>query len=175
MNPSIFTIYDTLKIVQSCRHVWVSGVRTRPITIPSGRESRMLVVAFKKGMARPFYPFPMNELTDSVVMADLVFGRSILSLRERLLTAHSPQEMFQLVELFLLNIAGDKLYESTKSNCVKYAVTSMLHQPTLFNFKKLGEQIGYSQKHFIDLFKGRSVCRQNNISRSPVFKKRSKR
>jgi methylphosphotriester-DNA--protein-cysteine methyltransferase len=87
-------------------------------------------------------------------MADLVFGRSILDLRERLLAAHSPQEMFQLVELFLLNIAGDKLYESTKSNCVKYAVTSMLRQPTLFNFKKLGEQIGYSQKHFIDLFKG---------------------
>ena len=145
---------DTLEIVQSCRHAWVSGVRTRPITIPSGRESRKLVVIFKKGMARPFYPFPMNELTDSVVMADLVFGRRILDLRERLISARSPQEMFQLVELFLLNMAGDKLYENTKSNCVKYAVASMLRQPTLFNFKKLGEQIGYSQKHFIDLFKG---------------------
>lgn len=145
---------DTLEVVQSCRHTWVSGVRTRPITIPSGRESRMLVVAFKKGMARPFYPFPLNELTDSVVMADLVFGRRILDLRERLLFAKLPQEMFQLVELFLLNMAGDKLHDRTKSNCVKYVLTGMLRQPTLFNFKKLEEQIGYSQKHFIDLFKG---------------------
>ena len=145
---------DTLEIVQSCRYAWVSGVRTHPITIPSGRESTKLVVTFKKGMARAFYPFPMHELTDSVVMADLVFGRRILDFRERLLFTRSPQEMFQLVELFLLNMAGDKLYEDTKVTSVVYAVTSMFRQPTLLNFKKMGEQIGYSQKHFIELFKG---------------------
>ncbi|HNA55849.1 MAG TPA: AraC family transcriptional regulator [Anaerolineales bacterium] len=145
---------DTLEIVQSCRYAWVSGVRTHPITIPSGRESTKLVVTFKKGMARAFYPFPMHELTDSVVMADLVFGRRILDFRERLLFTRSPQEMFQLVELFLLNMAGDKLYEDTKVTSVVYAVSSMFRQPTLLNFKKMGEQIGYSQKHFIELFKG---------------------
>ncbi|MBE0670499.1 MAG: helix-turn-helix transcriptional regulator [Anaerolineales bacterium] len=144
----------TLEVIQSCRKAWVSGVRTRPITIPSGKDSRMLVVAFKKGAAHPFYPFPMSELTDSVVMADLVFGKSILDLRERLLFTKSISEMFCVVELFLLGRAGDKLHESTAANCIKYAIASIIKRPTLSSFHNLSDQIGYSQKHFIDLFKG---------------------
>ena len=60
-------IYDneTLQEIQICRYAWVSGVRTQPITIPSGRGSRMLIVAFKKGKAFPFYRFPISELTDT--------------------------------------------------------------------------------------------------------------
>ena len=59
-------IYDneTLKEIQSCHNVWVSGVRTEPITIPSGRDHKMLVISFVKGRSFPFYPLPANELTD---------------------------------------------------------------------------------------------------------------
>ena len=80
-------IYDneTLQEVQICRRAWVSGVRTRPITIPSGKGSKMLIVAFKKGKAHPFYPLPMSELLDWVVEADSVLGQGILDLREQLL------------------------------------------------------------------------------------------
>ncbi len=54
------SIYDneTLTEIQSCRYAWVSGVRTQPITIPSGRGSRMLIVAFKKGKALRFTTCP---------------------------------------------------------------------------------------------------------------------
>ncbi len=144
----------TLEVVQACSNAWVSGVRTRPITIPSGKGGRMVIVAFKKGAAHPFYPFPMIELTNSVVMADLVFGKSILDLREKLLFSKSTSEMFYLVELFLLGRAGDKLHESTTSNCIKYAISNIISKPTLSNFHNLSDQIAYSQKHFIDLFKG---------------------
>lgn len=144
----------TLEVVQACSNAWVSGVRTRPITIPSGKGGRMVIVAFKKGAAHPFYPFPMIELTNSVVMADLAFGKSILDLRESLLYAKSIPEMFHLVEVFLLHKAGDKLYENTSINCIKYVITNIIKQPTISNFHNLSDQIGYSQKHFIDLFKG---------------------
>ena len=143
----------TLEVIQSCRHAWVSGVRTRPITIPSGKDSRMMVVAFKKGAAHPFYPFPMSELTDSVVMADLIFGNSIRDLRERLLAARSFGEMFCLMELFLLNRGGDKLHDSSASRCIEHVLNGILKQPTHFKFQNLIDHIGYSQKHFIDLFK----------------------
>ena len=84
-------IYDneTLTELQSFRYAWVSGVRTQPITIPSGRGSRMLIVAFKKGKAHPFCDFPMSELADLVVDADLIFGKKLRDLRERLLI-HPP-------------------------------------------------------------------------------------
>lgn len=148
-------IYDneTLQEIQACRYAWVSGVRTRPITIPSGRGSRMLIVAFKKGKAFPFYPFPISELTDTVAEADLVFGRSFHQLREQLLAAVLPAQMFQLVEDFLLRQAGDALRKDNATDCIEYAVASLIHRPTLPRIRRLSDEIGYSQKHFISLFR----------------------
>lgn len=148
-------IYDneTLAEVQGCRYAWVSGVRTRPITIPSGRGSRMLVVAFKKGKAYPFYPLPMSELTDLVVSADLVFGLDIVDLREQLLVARSIEKMFQLVESFLLHRAGGLLPADLDARCVAYALAHITSKPDQAGIQQLSEQIGYSQKHLIHLFK----------------------
>ena len=71
-------IYDnnSLAEIQACHRVWTSGVRTEPITIPSGTNAAMMVVAFKKGMAAPFFPFPMNEIADSVIDADQTSKRA---------------------------------------------------------------------------------------------------
>jgi AraC-like DNA-binding protein len=151
-TPQYIYDNDTLGEIQICRHAWVSGVRTQPITIPSGRGSRMLIVAFKKGKAFPFYPFPVSELADTVVAADLVFGRNFHDFREGLLAARSIQNMFRLVEAFLLQQAGDALHTDSASKCIEYALSSMIHQPTLRRLHRLSDEIGYSQKHFINLF-----------------------
>jgi AraC-like DNA-binding protein len=143
----------TLQKVQTCRYAWVSGVRTQPITIPSGRDSRMLIVAFKKGKAFPFYPFPISELTDIVVEADQVFGRKFCDLREQLLASRSVKRMFHLVETFLLQQADDALSTDGAAQCIGYAVANMIHKPTLRRLHQLSEEIGYSQKHFIALFR----------------------
>ena len=143
----------SLRVVQSCHRSWVSGVRTQPITIPSGRGSRMLVVAFRKGAAHPFYPFPMNEIMDTVVNADLVFGRGILSLREQLLEAPSVDAMFFLVEHFLLKQAGDRLHRGSISRCVEFSIDFLAGGLYEARLRDLAGQVGYSQKHFIGLFK----------------------
>jgi AraC-like DNA-binding protein len=150
------SIYDneTLQEIQTCRQAWVSGVRTRPITIPSGKGSRMLVIAFKKGKAFPFYPFPLSELTDIVADADQVFGRHFHDLREQLLAAKSIDGMFELVEVFLLQQAGDAICEDIATRCIDFALSSIVHKPTLRRLHQLSDEIGYSQKHFIDLFRG---------------------
>ena len=148
------SIYDneTLQEIQICRRAWVSGVRTRPITIPSGKGSKMLIVAFKKGKAHPFYPLPMSELMDWVVEADAVLGRGIHDLREKLLACPSVEWMFSTVERFLLQRAGDSLAPNPASRCVDFALSNIISQPGI-RFQRVSEQIGYSQKHFISLFK----------------------
>jgi AraC-like DNA-binding protein len=160
-------IYDneTLKEIQACHHVWVSGVRTSSICIPSGKESRMFIISFKKGMAFPFYPMPLNELTDYVVDADLVFGSEIIELREKMLESKHIAQLFSLVENFLLVIGGDRLNINTSAKCIEYAVTTIIQQPNMLNLQQLSEKIGYSQKHFIDLFK-----KQVGISPKPYLK-----
>jgi AraC-like DNA-binding protein len=152
-HPQYIHDNDTLGVIQSCKHAWVSGVRTRPITIPSGTGNRLMVIGFKKGAAHPFYSFPMNELTDSVVMAELIFGNRICELREKLLFARSIPEMFCHVEKFLLQQAGGNIHATSTSKCIQHAIKYIIKQPNRLSFQRLEEHIGYSQKHFIDLFR----------------------
>ena len=96
-------IYDnySLKEIQSCQRVWASGVRTEPISIHSGKDSSgMLIISFKRGMAYPFFPFPMNEISDCVVDADLIWGHNFAYLRERILENKTSELKFQIVEDF---------------------------------------------------------------------------
>ncbi|MGD9630955.1 MAG: helix-turn-helix domain-containing protein [Pyrinomonadaceae bacterium] len=148
-------IYDnhTLKEIQACNHVWASGLRTEPITIPSGNGAAMMVIAFKKGMAAPFFPFPMDEIRDSVVDADLVWGRDFGDLREGLLAEREVDRRFSIVEDHLLRSFRSKL---DLNPCVAFAVSEMIERPDLLNIRRMNEKIGYSQKHFTELFR-RSV------------------
>ena len=85
--------------------------------------------------------------------AQLVLGQAVLELRDKLLALTSIDRMFQLVERFLLSRAGISLEESISMRCVDYAVSQMINNPGIRCLHRLSDEIGYSQKHFINLFK----------------------
>jgi AraC-like DNA-binding protein len=145
-------IYDnqSLKEIQACNHVWASGLRTEPITIPSGNGSAMMVLSFKKGMSAPFFPFPMDEIRDSVVDAELVWGSDFGDLREQLLAEKDVGLRFVMVEEFLLR----KFRSTLEINpCVSFAIGEMIERPDALSIRRMNEQIGYSQKHFTEMFR----------------------
>ena len=145
-------IYDneTLKEIQACNHVWASGLRTEPITIPSGNNAAMMVISFKKGMAASFFPFPMDEIADSVVDADLVWGSDFGLLRERLLETKDTDQRFRLVEEFLVTKFRSQLEINPG---VEFAINEMRSHPDAINIGRMNAKIGYSQKHFTHLFR----------------------
>lgn len=145
-------IYDnhSLKEIQACHHVWASGLRTEPITIPAGKKSEMMVIAFKKGMAASFFPFPLDEIRDSVVDADLVWGMDFAYLRERLLATKDIDARFRMAENFLLKKFRSKL---ELNPCIAYAIGEMTTRPDALSIARMNAKIGYSQKHFTDLFR----------------------
>lgn len=145
-------IYDneTLKEIQACNHIWASGLRTEPITIPSGNNAAMMVVAFKKGMAASFFPFPMDEIADCVVDADLVWGNDFGLLRELLLETKDIDLRFKLVEEFLCSKFRSQLEINP---CVEFAINEMRTRPDEINIGRMNAKIGYSQKHFTHLFR----------------------
>ncbi len=147
-------IYDnqTLKEIQACNHVWAAGVRTGPITIPAGSMASMMVISFKKGMSYPFYPFPVNEIADHVLDADLVWGRSFSRVREQMLETRNIERRFDLMEKFLLEEFSSHL---AVDDCVAFAVGEMWRNPSSLNIARMNAKIGYSQKHFISMFKRR--------------------
>ncbi len=145
-------IYDnnSLKKIQACNHVWASGLRTEPITIPSGNGAAMMVISFKKGMAAPFFPFPMQEIVDCVVDADLIWGTDFGDLRERLIDTKDVGRRFVMVEEFLLRRFASKLQVNP---CVSYAVTEMTERPDRTSIATMNRKIGYSQRHFTEMFR----------------------
>ncbi|HRH44681.1 MAG TPA: AraC family transcriptional regulator [Pyrinomonadaceae bacterium] len=144
-------IYDneTLKEIQSVSQVWASGVRTEPISIPSAKDASMMIISFKRGMAYPFFPFPMNEITDCVLDADLIWGNKFALIREQIATNKFSAKKFQIVENFLCRNFISTLI---RNPCVEFALQQIIHQPQQIKLSQLTQKIGYSQKHFIKLF-----------------------
>jgi AraC-like DNA-binding protein len=145
-------IYDnnTLKEIQACRNIWFSGMRNRFITIPSGRDSEMFIINFHKGKAYPFVEMPMHELTDYVVDGELVMSGEILNMREALLGQPSIAEKFQCAEHYLFKAFKSKL---TINPFINYSVNMILRSPQQLSINHLAEKVGFSQKHFIKIFK----------------------
>jgi len=148
--PKFIYNNETLKEIQSCQNVWFSGFRTEPITIPSGKESEMLVVQFKKGKAFPFVSEPMYQLTNLVVDAELVLNSEIISIRERLLELKAPEDKFLLLEKSLLNCYLNQLEDNP---FLEFAISKILASPNQISIKEISEKVGYSQKHIIKIFK----------------------
>src|SRR5690349_8578399 len=73
--PQFLLDNETLAGKQECRNMWLSGVRTGYITIPSGNQAEMFLIFFKKGKMFPFLKRPVSEITNTVTNADLVFGK----------------------------------------------------------------------------------------------------
>lgn len=145
-------IYDneTLKEIQTCRNVWFSGVRTKYITIPSGRDSEMFVIYFHKGKGYPFVEAPLSELTDSVVDGDLVLTNEIMNLREMLLETPLIAQKFITAENYLLKKFQHKLIVNP---FIDFAVKKIIEMPNQMSIEHISNKVGYSQKHLIKLFK----------------------
>jgi len=145
-------IYDneTLKEIQTCRHVWFSGIRTNFITIPSGKESEMFIINFHKGRSYPFLEMPLHELTDSVVDGDLVLTNEIMNLREMILESVLITQKFMVVENFLVKKFRNKLIVNP---FIEFAVNKIISSPNQMSIEQISNKVGYSQKHLIKLFK----------------------
>src|SRR4029079_8761660 len=125
-------IYDnqTLKEIQACHHVWASGVRTGFISIPSGKQAAMFVISFKKGMAYPFFPVPMSEMSDRVVDADLLWGRNFAHLREHLLAIQKIDLKFLAAQRFVVKHLQS---EFSVNPAVEHAISEIIRSPDQLN------------------------------------------
>ncbi|HSP89131.1 MAG TPA: AraC family transcriptional regulator [Ignavibacteriaceae bacterium] len=141
---------DTLKEIQSVKKVWFSGFRTEPITIPSGKESEMIIVQFHKGKTSPFICEPMHALSNYVVDAELVLKNEILDLREQLVDAETIDQKFSLLENNFLKHYKESLKENP---FVNFMVSRILSDSNQKSLKEISGIVGYSQKHSIKIFK----------------------
>jgi AraC-like DNA-binding protein len=92
----------------------------------------------------------MDEMADRVVDADLLWGRDFAHLREHLLEIADISLKFAAAERFLLKRFQNRF---TPNAAVEYALGEIIRQPDQINLGHVSQSIGFSQKHFIDMFR----------------------
>lgn len=128
---------------------WISGMKTDYILIDAS-VSHMIGVHFKPGGLYPFVDFRVSELNNRTLDLDLVFGSSVMDLRDSILEASAIEEKFSRLEAFLLEKMDG---HSEKNPFVSYAVSCLLNTPDMWSIGRLTEKTGITQKHLITLFK----------------------
>lgn len=152
LTPDPKYTYDetgTLEL-QKCTRAWVSGIRTGFITITAGDGGSMMLVFFKPHAARLFFGIPLSELTDTVVDADLVFGTSVLSLRQRILEKADPDGKVALVQQWLMQMMNAS---NRDTELAAFAADRIVQRPCSQAIDLLARDAGISHKHLISVFK----------------------
>jgi AraC-like DNA-binding protein len=144
-------IYDSLnpnryRTIPGCV---VSGPRSEFFVIDTAGESQTVGVHFKPGGAFPFFKVPPTELNNQSIALECLWGSASARLRERLLAVDSPEEKLRALECFLLEQLTKPL---ERHPAVGFALDRFLGGGRPPAVSRVVEQVGFSQRRFIELF-----------------------
>ena len=127
----------------------ICGARSTYMVADTANMVTTFGIQFKPGGAFPFLPMPASELNDQCVSLEDIFGSGVGSLRERLLECATPQQKFAAAEQWLLAQAGKPLENHP---AVAYAIHHFIQGALAQPLSNVLDRIGYSQRHFNQLF-----------------------
>jgi AraC-like DNA-binding protein len=131
----------------------VYGAHSEYFVIDATCQVSIMGVHFKPGGAFPFLGLPAGELHNQVVALDNFWGLEVCFLREQLLAAKTILAKFRILEAALRRQA---LLPLEQHRAVTFALSHFQHIASFQKMTAVTEQIGLSQKRFIDVFR-RSV------------------
>lgn len=145
-------VYDAsgTKAVATCVESWWAGVWSTYGTVIWPSNIQLLGIHFKPGGAYPFVKFPLSELHNQIVSADMVLGAFAGDLRERLYDAPTLEARFALLERLLLARLCEVPYGLT---IVRQAVREIVRKHGALSIGVLSEHISISQNHLLTQFK----------------------
>ncbi len=141
-----------LVITWSARGVWsgVSGVHTHSVMLDTSTRFSIVGVSFKPGGGFPFFPMPAGELHNLSVPLEAVWGRRAHEVCERLMVAPTHVEKCKVVEQALIASGRGRL---AQHRAVQYAVAELGRAERPRPVASVVDDIGLSQRRFIDIFR----------------------
>lgn len=128
----------------------VCGVHSDYFVIDAVPNERIAGIHFKPGGAWPFLGVPVDETHNSHLELSAVWGSAADDLREQLLAARSPGEMFALMERALIAASAGRL---DGHPAVRYALRRFAAGPGMESIGQVTDAVGYSDRRFIELFR----------------------
>jgi len=128
----------------------VSGPRSEFFVIDTAEQAAVAGVHFKPGGAFPFFRIPQAEIADHSIALESLWGRASGWLRERVLAAKTPDAKLQTLERCLLEQLAKPL---ERHPAVDFAL-QRLSSACPPGISWIVNHVGYSQRHFIEMFSG---------------------
>ncbi len=152
LHEETIHLYDQqgLTPVQSFHGSLIRGAQTEATVIDTAPQKTIIGVHFQPGGAFPFLGFPADELYNAHVSLETLWGANGNDLREQLLEAVSPEAKFHLLEQALLKQASIALKRRPD---MTFALETFQHASTPVTIANVADQVGLSQRHFIQVFK----------------------
>ena len=127
----------------------VCGPHSEHFVIDTAGQASVIGIHFKPGGAFPFLREPLDELHNTHVPLESLWGSRANELRDRLLEAKTPEEKFAILEECLMAQAVRPL---VRHPAVAYALNELHNVPTARTITDLTQEIGLSARRFIQLF-----------------------
>ena len=149
---------DTLRVYdrqdytrfQSFRGSVLCGAHSEFFVIDTASQAAIMGVHVKPGGAFPFLQRPAGEVHNTHVSLDTLWGAKAPALRERLLSATTPETRFCILEQFLFAQASRPL---ARHPAVAAALKELQCVPQTRTLSDLVEHIGLSPRRFIQVFR----------------------
>jgi AraC-like DNA-binding protein len=151
LHEDTIRVYDRQHTdqVQSFNGCILSGAHSEFSIIDTATLVSTIGVHFKPGGAFPFLRMPATELSNQVIDLSTLWGAAAIDLREQLLTVHTADTRFHILEQFLLARAGGLDYTHP---AVTYALTEFQAVAERRSIAEITKEIGLSPKRFIQVF-----------------------
>jgi AraC-like DNA-binding protein len=145
----------------------LQGPRTRAVVIRTSSQFELIGVQFKLGGAFPFLQCPVGELHNGAAsLGDLWGERNAQRLLSELHEAPTRREKFRILEQWLMHLAGDRL---RRHPAVTFAMRAFCSGP-FGSTAEIADKTGYSQRHFIELFRNEVGLRPKQFHRLYRFR-----
>ena len=157
----VITVHGTSGVRSS-----VSGPRTESMMLDTSEPFNIIGVSFRAGGGFPFFPMPASELHNLTVPLEAVWGRRADEVCGRLLEARTHDERCRILERALLASSRGRL---DRHACIRYAVAELGHRLRPRPVAHVVEQLGLSQRRFIELFRNEVGLTPKAFSRISRF------
>lgn len=137
---------ERLEEIGSTRGILLAGTYSEFAVIDTAEQWATLGVHFRPGGAFPFFGLPAGELQDVTLSLEDLWGPVANGLRERILEAATPEARFGIMEEALLARARGL----SRHPAIAFALRELRRSRTVGSVL---DQVGYSQRHFIQLFR----------------------
>ena len=129
----------------------ISGPQSEAFIIERTAHDELLGIHFRNGGVFPFLDIPCSELHGLYLgLADLWGKQKASELVCRLHEARTIDMKFRVVEQWLLGIAKRRFEHHP---AVSFAIEQFQKNPGLFSSAEMAHRVGFSQRHFIQLFR----------------------